>query len=98
VRNPNHDCTLETVVLDSRVRNGLLCRRRECQFCGERFTTVELVVPDGMPAKAFLSLVRNLTKERATAAEQLKRVEAMISGIRKTLGGEPLQDVPVPKG
>ena len=69
----------DTKVLDSRVAEdgSSIRRRRSCQACGQRFTTLELMQ---------LTVVK-----RSGATEAFSRDKA-IAGVRKACGGRPVSE------
>ncbi len=71
--------TTDTRVLDSRVADdgGAIRRRRTCQDCGKRFTTVEQM--------------QLIVLKRSGATEPFTRDKA-ISGVRKACKGRPVTE------
>jgi len=69
----------DTKVLDSRVAEdgSSIRRRRSCQSCGQRFTTLELMQ---------LTVLK-----RSGASEAFSRDKA-IAGVRKACGGRPVSE------
>jgi len=51
-----HSCNTDTVVVDSRKKNGGVWRRRECPQCETRFNTIEAV--DSGPAPRLVQRVQ----------------------------------------
>ena len=92
---PNCKQKLHTV--DSReLKNGNVRRRRECENCDQRFTTIEAIILDtkrgqridGVYGKAVLnSLVADLEKRAELAKEHQKKYMEKIEVIEKTLIG-----------
>ena len=71
--------TTDTRVIDSRVSDdgGQIRRRRTCQECGKRFSTVELM--------------QLMVLKRSGATEPFTREKA-ISGVRKACKGRPVSE------
>ena len=69
----------DTKVLDSRVAEdgSSIRRRRSCQSCGQRFTTMELM--------------QLTVAKRSGATEAFSRDKA-IAGVRKACGGRPVSE------
>ena len=61
--------SLNVFVLDSRPQEGMVRRRRECDSCGTRFSTVEIMADDHAPLVKVKSCVDYLLgkAERAEA-------------------------------
>jgi hypothetical protein len=94
------NCGGSTEVIDSRPTPGCVCkRRRKCQDCGHRITTVELVVDahkhSFREGDAYVILMQHqideLLKTIGSLAFQLKL--AIVNGERQTL---PLKQGNVP--
>jgi transcriptional regulator NrdR family protein len=60
-------CPAATHVLDTRpAGDHAIRRRRECESCGERFTTIERTIAADEIETAVLAFVRSLDAEEAT--------------------------------
>lgn len=95
----------DTRVIDSRTgRDGFLIRRRRhCQICGYRFTTVEEIVREGLTVKKrdgrieefdrkkIMSGLRRACEKRPIQAEQ---IEMLVNDIVLELEGDFDQAVP----
>ena len=63
-------CKSDTVVKDSRPKDGTIRRRRRCLKCGNRFSTIEVLVVEqvkkpALPKHAPIRKKKNLLKRRS---------------------------------
>lgn len=57
------DCaSADTKVIDSRLVRGTVLRRRECQLCGRRYTTLEVMAPPNKHAALSPAKVAEIAK------------------------------------
>lgn len=82
-------CGSHARVLESRETRGAIRRRRCCTSCGERWTTIEARIPDGVPYAASTN-VPSFIWIPGSQVELVRRVLAMLA---ENLGA-PIQEGP----
>lgn len=65
-------CKLATEVINSRKKNGTVCRRRSCS-CGERFSTKEVITDSTQIS--FKKVVKALSMTKSVTGEWTVKVD-----------------------
>ena len=70
--------------INSRTRGGFRYRRRKCDDCGVRFTTIEITLHDGRvhPGKNFWESAKEQIVEDTTGLT-IKQIESIAVAVKK---------------